>query len=332
MSLPKTLRFVLCAALATALAAQTPAPDLVKLRKEAQAAAESGDYQTAAASFQKLVEADPKDARAWHMLGYSLHVNGKLDEALEAHKKAAEFPGTAPIACYNAACVFAIRGKTDDAFAWLEKAVQKGFDDAGQLDGDDDLESLRADPRYAKLKDSMAKAATQVQIYEQVVARKNARAAWFTRKDSPAEIAIDWSPVKWKSEFDTQLQAGKFVGKTWRLGADFWTRIDTSVDLQCGETKVPAGYWYLTLAQKDAEHFVLTLNDPAVIRKRKLDAYQTELLRGGIDIPLTHGIADDGADELGFAVTMKKGSTTEGEMVIRFGSHVLSTPFVAKID
>lgn len=52
----------------------------------------------------------------------------------------------------------------------------------------------------------------------------------------------------------------------------------------------------------------------------------------GIDIQPTHGVTDDGADELGFTVTMKKGSTTEGEIVIRFGSHVLRTPFVAKID
>lgn len=332
MSLPKSLRVLLTAALATALAAQAPTPDLNKLRTEAQAAAQSGDYQTAAASFQKLVDANPKDAEAWHMLGYSLHANGKLDEALVAHQKAAEFPGTAPVGCYNAACVFALRGKTDEAFAWLQKAVQKGFHDVAQLDGDDDLKSLRSDKRYAELKDAMAKGATQVQVYEQVVARKNARAAWFTRKDSPAQIAVDWSPVKWKPEFDTQLQSGKFVGKAWRLGADFWTRIDTSVDLQCGETKVPAGYYYLTLAQKDAEHFVLTLHDPAVVRKHKLDAYQAEGLRGGLELALTHGKADDGADELAFSVTMQKGSTTDGEITIRFGSHVLSTPFVAKLD
>lgn len=332
MSLPKSLRVLLAAALATMLAAQTPTPDLKKLRMEAQAAAQAGDYQTAAASFQKLVDADPKDAQAWHMLGYSLHATGKLDEALAAHQKTAEFPATAPVGCYNAACVFALRGKTDEAFAWLEKAVQKGFGDVGQLDGDDDLKSLRADPRYAKLKDAMAKGAAQVQVFEQVIARKNARAAWFTRKDSPAQIAIDWSPVKWKPEFDTQLQAGKFVGKNWRLGADFWTRLDTSVDMQCGETKVPAGYYYLTLAQKDADHFVLTLHDPVAIKKRKLDAYQAEGLRGGLDLALTHGVADDGVDQLEFAVNMEPGSTTAGTMTIRFGSHVLTTPFAVALN
>lgn len=336
MSLPKTLRVLLAGALASALLAQAPSPaqDLKKLRSEAQAAVQAGDYETAAASFKRITEADPKDSQAWHMLGYSLHTRGKLDEALAAHQKAAEFPETAPVAFYNIACVHALKGNVDASFAWLKKSVGAGFDDVQQLDGDDDLKSLRKDPRYAELKDSMGKAntAVKVQVFEQNVARKNARAAWFTRKDSPGQIAIDWSPVPWKPEFDTQLQKGAFVGKAWRLGADFWTRLDTSYDLQCGATAVPAGYYYLTLQQRAENDFVLSLHDPVAVRKQKLDAFQAEHLRGGLAVPLVHAIADDGSEQLEFAVTMKKGSTSEGEIVIRFGSHVLSTPFQTKVD
>ena len=61
---------------------------LTKLRQEANAALRAKDFETAAAAFKKITTADPKDGQAWQVLGYSLHVSGKLDEALPAHKKA----------------------------------------------------------------------------------------------------------------------------------------------------------------------------------------------------------------------------------------------------
>jgi hypothetical protein len=98
-------------------------------------------FTTAAANFKRLTQANPKDAQAWHMLGYSLHAAGKLDEALPVHLKATEFPETAPAATYNVACVHALKGQTDQAFLWLEKAVAAGFDDAEQLRRDEDFAS-----------------------------------------------------------------------------------------------------------------------------------------------------------------------------------------------
>jgi hypothetical protein len=49
---------------------------------------------------------------------------------------------------YNLACAYSLMDRKDDAFAWLFKALDSGFDGEGTLRGDDDLDNLRGDPRY----------------------------------------------------------------------------------------------------------------------------------------------------------------------------------------
>jgi hypothetical protein len=51
---------------------------------------------------------------------------------------------------YNAACCRALAGDTGAAFADLDRAIAAGFVDRGQLERDDDLLSLRGDPRWAQ--------------------------------------------------------------------------------------------------------------------------------------------------------------------------------------
>lgn len=327
-------RALLAAALSSFLIAQEPAVDLKQVRSQAAEAVESGDFAAAAASFKKLTDANPKDAQAWHMLGYSLHMAGKLDEALPAHLKAAEFKQTAGIATYNVACVYALKGNADEAFAWLDKCVAAGFSDVAQLQGDADFAAIRKDPRFAKLEAALAAKAKgpQVQVFEQSIARKNARAAWFGRGNSPGQIAIDYSPIPWKESYEGAVKAGKYKGQKWRLGSDFWTRLDTSLALQCGSTTVPAGYYYLTLEQRDENTYVLALHDAAAVHKQKIDAFQCNKLQGGIEVSMVHGTTGEVAKELDIAVKMKDGSKTDGEIAIRFGGHVLTTPFQTKLE
>lgn len=325
-------RALLTAALSTFLVAQEPsAADSKKLRQEANAAVQAGDFDAAAAAFRKLTEANPKDAQAWHMLGYSLHAKGKLDEALAVHLKAAEFPQTAGVATYNAACVYALKGKADEAFAWLDKAVAAGFADLDQLQGDADFDSIRKDPRMAKLETAL-KGGGGAQVFAGSVERKNTRAAWFSRKGSPGQLSIDYSPVPWSAKYEEVVKSGQFQGKKWRLGSDFWTRLDTSLDLKFGEVAVPSGYYYLTLEQRDAETYVLALHDAAAVKKQKLDAFMSDRLQGGIEIKMMHKATDDVAKQLAIEIEMKPGSKTEGLISLRFGGHALAAPFTAKIE
>lgn len=52
---------------------------------------------------------------------------------------------------YNMACIKSLKGKTDDAMTYLERAADAGFTDFIHIEQDADLQSLRALPRYKAL-------------------------------------------------------------------------------------------------------------------------------------------------------------------------------------
>ena len=129
----KTLLVGLLAAGAFAQDGAKPKGDQDKIAQEATAAFSDGRWEDAATHYGKLAESDPRNANAWFRLGYALHALGRLDEALKAHQKAAEFPSVRPTALYNVACVHALRGDKDQALSALEKAASAGFANADHL-------------------------------------------------------------------------------------------------------------------------------------------------------------------------------------------------------
>jgi len=66
-----------------------------------------------------------------------------------AYEQLAEKNGS-DTAFYNAACCHALAGNHDQAFEWLDAAVQAGFDNWHHIHNDSDLEALKADARWAK--------------------------------------------------------------------------------------------------------------------------------------------------------------------------------------
>lgn len=82
---------------------------------------------------------------------YNLHMDGRIDEAIVAHRKAAEFPEYKGIATYNLGCAWALKGDLDKAFDALNSAIDHGFDDRHQFRTDSDLDALRDDPRFDEI-------------------------------------------------------------------------------------------------------------------------------------------------------------------------------------
>jgi tetratricopeptide repeat protein len=306
--------------LLSCLVAPAPAQDRAAAEaafRDGQTAVQGKEFMDAVAAFQKATEADPGFGRAWHMLGYSLHAAGKLDEALKIHLKATEFPDVAPVATYNVACVHSLKGDKDKAFEWLGKAVALGFGDGAQLANDSDFDNIRDDPRFKKIADAMGKS---VQAFVVTTGRKSARVAYFAAKGSPGQIAIDYSPIPWRATYDQQIESPKLIGRKWRFGSDFWTTLDTSMPLSIAGVEIPAGYWYLTLEHK----FVLGVHDPAAVRKQHLDPFQCERLQGGIEVPLAHATSEKVADVLEVAIALEKTERTKGSLRVRFGGHELT--------
>ncbi len=132
------------------------AADEAELADKAQQHFAAREWEQAAEAYRKLTLADPDNGRAWHHLGYSLHMLGRLDEALPAHQKAAESQEFRTLGHYNVACVHALQGRKDEAFAALDKALEAGFDAAGTLESDSDMDNLRSDPRFKGVQERVA--------------------------------------------------------------------------------------------------------------------------------------------------------------------------------
>lgn len=91
----------------------------------------------------------------------------KAAEVMEAIREGDDEPAI----FYNAACYLALGGKTDDAFVYLEKAIDHDYADSGQLKRDQDLISLHSDKRWAQI------------VARMEAKQKEIESAFYNRKD-----------------------------------------------------------------------------------------------------------------------------------------------------
>jgi hypothetical protein len=61
----------------------------------------------------------------------------------------------AALVAYNVACSWALAGQTEEALAWLDRAVEKGFRDTTLLDQDNNFDSIRDTDGFRALRSWM---------------------------------------------------------------------------------------------------------------------------------------------------------------------------------
>ncbi|HET6670234.1 MAG TPA: tetratricopeptide repeat protein [Pyrinomonadaceae bacterium] len=124
----------------------------VEILQLAMAKSEAQDWKEAAAAWQRVVEANPVNARFWNSFGDAAYGNKDYRRAIQAYEKALELGGGFPSnAAYNIACCYALLGEKEQAFKWLQKAFDMGFRNLAHSQTDSDLQSLHDDPRFAKI-------------------------------------------------------------------------------------------------------------------------------------------------------------------------------------
>ena len=94
----------------------------------------------------------PRDGEDWYSRGMELHNDENYREAIAAFAKSIEAGHKEAASSYNIACGYALLGEPDRAFEWLKRAMDAGFDLSHYIDHDDDLDSLKSDPRWAEWK------------------------------------------------------------------------------------------------------------------------------------------------------------------------------------
>jgi transcriptional regulator GlxA family with amidase domain len=119
--------------------------------QQAAIASQEGDDEGAMAIYRSLIAANPNDAEAWLQLGRKLHQLERYPEALAAHLEAAKGESQRPLALFNLSCVYALTGQREKAIETAAKAVEAGFRTRHYYETDEDLASVREDPRFQAL-------------------------------------------------------------------------------------------------------------------------------------------------------------------------------------
>ncbi len=102
--------------------------------------------------FKEMANKHATYARAWFNLGYAQLKSGDAVACTPNFQKALDMGFKPSTMMYNMACSTAQEGKIDTAFAWLDKSAKAGFEVRNSARWDEDLDPLRADPRWRELK------------------------------------------------------------------------------------------------------------------------------------------------------------------------------------
>jgi len=110
----------------------------------------------------RAVDGGMRNSQVYGQLAYAQLHQGKNEEAVKNYENAfaAGIPpgaNTRGLASYNLACGYARLGKKDRAFEMLAQAVNENFGARTDYDGDEDLATLRSDPRYQPLVERLPK-------------------------------------------------------------------------------------------------------------------------------------------------------------------------------
>lgn len=134
--------------LATILSAQNGPPEEVR---KAQAQIQAKNYDSAIKILEDFLKANPARPGAWNLLGTTYARTGDYDKALLAFGKAMTAPQFRQQSLYNSACMYALKNDKEEAFKLLRQVRESGSFDMSLILSDDDLKTLRSDPRFDKL-------------------------------------------------------------------------------------------------------------------------------------------------------------------------------------
>ena len=105
---------------------------------------------------RRCVDLNPDDMRAWNLGAFGLLRLGEKEEAERWMIRSLEAAPRDSIAHYNATCFYALAGEKEKALDCLERCLIKvGNISREWLEHDSDLDSLRGEPRFREIVDSL---------------------------------------------------------------------------------------------------------------------------------------------------------------------------------
>jgi hypothetical protein len=167
--------------------------------------------------------------------------------------------------------------------------------------------------------------AQQIQRFGGEAERGSTRIAYFGQNTSEGQFVIDYGRPEWKADYDAKFDE-LTKGKRWRFGNNFWTTLDTHLDLTIAGAQVARGYYYLVLERTEGDDWYLVLLDPKQIQAKKLDAFMAEQTRGGIRAPLKWEKVEQVTPKLTVNLIPTEDDLTKASLEILWGTHKLTAP------
>ncbi|MSU61054.1 MAG: hypothetical protein EXS31_01455 [Pedosphaera sp.] len=99
-----------------------------------------------------VVRRAPEYTEALQVLGDSYTRRGRYPDGLKVDEDLARLIPDDPLVQYNLACSYSLTGSLDLSALALDKALTLGYRDFEWMVGDPDLENLRRDPAYRKIR------------------------------------------------------------------------------------------------------------------------------------------------------------------------------------
>ena len=110
------------------------------------------DLRFEIAFFEGITVRDPDFVEALQILGDAYTKTGQWEKGLQIDQRLAKLCADNPLVFYNLACSYSLLNRVDEAFAALDHAIQLGYNDARWLTRDPDLDNLRRDNRFEKIR------------------------------------------------------------------------------------------------------------------------------------------------------------------------------------
>lgn len=110
-----------------------------------------GEISSAESNYLRAHQLQPTAVDPLIKLGNTAIIMNRLDDALSYYLKAEEINNSYPDIAYNIACLESMAGRIDSSLSWLEKSLQRGYNDAHTLRSNQELALVRQDARFEQL-------------------------------------------------------------------------------------------------------------------------------------------------------------------------------------
>ncbi|HPM32052.1 MAG TPA: tetratricopeptide repeat protein [Chryseolinea sp.] len=109
-------------------------------------------WKSAIPVYESVLKAGPNNALGWNRLGFCYHNLNDYDKAILKYNKALLYTPAASLETViqsRLARAYSMRKENDKAFASLDRAIQLGYTNVGELEKQSEFDNIRSDSRYA---------------------------------------------------------------------------------------------------------------------------------------------------------------------------------------